>query len=78
MGHEMAKPFNGFVEQNRARQEDDSEMIRFRPVEPGPLNDQDLFALEQVKGKLHVIGDIESGGIDLDKGVHRAAGLRAG
>ena len=53
------------------------EVIGFRPVEAGALNDQHLFLTEQVEGKLLVVADVELVHVQLREQIQRTFGRDA-
>ena len=61
----------------RQQQEDDPEMVRIRPVEGRPLNDQYLLLQQQVEHHFFIIVDLVDLGIHARKKVHRAPGFDA-
>ena len=61
----------GLGEHGPSRQIDNTEMVRFRPVEAGALYDQDSLLAKQIIGELHIVMDIESRYIDLREAIER-------
>ena len=56
---EIGEVFEGLFEHFHARQVHDAEVIGLGPVKAAAARDQNLLLVQQVEGKLLVIGDVE-------------------
>lgn len=71
MIEEVGEVFEGLFEYFHARQVHDTEVVGLSPVEAAATRDQDLLLVQQVKGELLVIGDVELLHIHLGEDVER-------
>lgn len=75
MIEEVGEVFEGLFEYFHARQVHDTEVVGLSPVEAAATRDQDLLLVQQVKGELLVIGDVELLYIHLGEDVERRTRL---
>ena len=71
----IAGVIEGLFEYFHARQVHDTEVVGLSPVEAAAARDQDLLLVQQVKGELLVIGNVELLHIHLGEDVERRARL---
>ena len=75
MIEEVGEIFEGLFEHFHARQVHDTEVVGLSPVKAAAARDQDLLLVQQVKGELLVIGNVELLHIDLREDVERRTRL---
>lgn len=59
MVKEIGEVFERLFEHFHARQVHDAEVVGLSPVEAAAARDQNFLLVQQVKGELFVIGDVE-------------------
>ena len=59
-GEKIRNPVQSLAKNLFRRKEHQPEMIRVRPIETGPLNNQNSLFAQQVQDELDIIGDVES------------------
>ncbi len=59
MRQEVCEVLHRLVQDPHTRQVDNAEVIRLLPVEAAAARNQDVLLVQEVEGKLLVVGDVE-------------------